>query len=281
MFIEWVNNLNLKLDSRVIAIDGKTSRRTHDGSQRALHLVSAFAAEAKIVLGQVKTAEKSNEITAIPELLELLDITGSIISIDAMGCQKKIAQLIQNKGADYIFSLKGNQSSLHEDIQLFFKDEASLKNGSVYQEIDGGHGRIETRTCSVTQEIQWLHENHTWPGLSSIIQIQSEVEKNGKTTSETRFYITSLEANPKKILESIRSHWAIENSLHWVMDVSFNDDQSRIRKGNAPENMAIMKHVSLNLIRQVKKKRESIKGLRKKAGWSEQTLQGILEQKFR
>lgn len=281
MFITWVESLHLDLNQQVIAIDGKTSRRTHDGAKKALHLVSAFASESRMVLGQVKTEEKSNEIRAIPELLDLLHLEKGIVSIDAMGCQRKIAQKIRSKEADYIFSLKGNQSALHEDIRLFFEDDRLTKGLERHQSVDGGHGRIETRICTTTADIEWLKERHDWEGLQSIARIESITEREGKPCRQVRYFISSLDPNAEKILSAVPSHWAVENSLHWVLDVSFNDDQSRIRSGNAPENMAIMKHVSLNLIRQAKKKPDSIKGNRKKAGWDNLTLQSILQSKFR
>jgi len=278
MFIEWVNSLEVSIDTGVIAIDGKTLRRSGDNDKKALHMVSAFASEARIVLGQQKTDEKSNEITAIPALLELLDIAGSIISIDAMGCQKNIAKKIKDKGGEYVLALKGNQGSLHEDIRLFFEDSLLQEDVLYHEETDGGHGRIEVRKCIATDDIRWLKERHDWPGLTSIVKIVSAVERKGKQSTDMRYYITSLSAKPKKILASIRSHWAIENSLHWVLDMSFNEDQSRIRKENAPENMAVIRHVALNMIRSVKKDRQSIKGLRKQAGWNDSTLKIILQQ---
>lgn len=276
MFIDWAKSLNLQIDTGVIAIDGKTSRRSHDGDKKALHTVSAFASEARIVLGQQRTDEKSNEITAIPKLLELLDIKGSVVSIDAMGCQKEIARKINKKGGDYLLALKGNQTSLHEDIKLFFEDAVLTEDLERYKEIDGGHGRIETRRCTVTDDIDWLKERHNWVGLKSIIRVDASVEKNKNISEETRYYISSLAADPAKILSSIRSHWAIENSLHWVLDMSFNEDQSRIRKENAPENMAIIRHIALNMIRRTQKKRQSVKGLRKQAGWDNDILHHIL-----
>jgi predicted transposase YbfD/YdcC len=281
MFICWVESLAPCLKGQVIAIDGKTSRRSHDGDKRALHLLSAFATEARLVLGQVKTHEKSNEIRAIPELLELLDIQGATISIDAMGCQKHIADKIIKKEADYILALKGNQTNLHKDIAAFFDDIQLLEGCARHEDYDKGHGRIETRTCHATDDIDWLMENHDWPGLRSIIRIHNKVEEGEKTSQETRYYISSLPPDPEHLLPAIRSHWAIENSLHWVMDMTFNDDQSRIRKGNAPENMAIIKHVALNLIKKTQTKRQSIKVIRKKAGWDNRALQNILNQKFR
>ncbi len=275
-FMQWMQSLGIDTKEKVICLDGKTSRRSYDNDKKALHTVSAFAAETRLVLGQKKTDEKSNEITAIPELLELLDIEGSIVTIDAMGTQKKIAKKIQDKGADYILALKGNQGTLNEDVRLFFEKTTLLEQVCSYEHVDGGHGRIDSRKCTVTDDIAWLQKLHDWPGLQSIIRVESSTKKKGKTSYETRYYISSLRANPKKIAHAIRSHWAIENSLHWVLDVSFEDDQSRIRKGNAPQNMMTVKHIALNMLRTVQKKRQSIKGLRKKAGWNDSVLKSIL-----
>lgn len=277
-FINWVKSLNVDIDNSVIAIDGKTSRRSYKNDKKALHMVSAFACEARIVLGQLKTSEKSNEITAIPQLLDLLDIKGAIVTIDAMGCQKEIAKKIKEKEGEYILALKGNQGSLHEDIKLFLGDNDLTKDFESYEETDGDHGRIEVRKCMVTDKIDWLKKNHDWVGLQSIVKINSIVEKKDKTYEETRYYISSLISGSKKILSAIRSHWAIENSLHWVLDMSFNEDQSRIRMENAPENMAVVRHMALNMIRNVKKKQQSIKRIRKTAGWDDSVLYHILKQ---
>lgn len=241
-------------------------------------MVSAFATEARIVLGQLKTNEKSNEITAIPELLEWLDLKGAVISIDAMGCQKEIAKRIIKGGGDYIFSLKGNQSTLHEDVVTYFENPDKC---GYFEHVDKGHGRIEKRKCHVSYDIDWLKKRHKrWTNLESIIMIESTREIKNRTECEKRFYISSCEEKPERILHCIRSHWSIENSLHWVLDMSFGEDQSRIRKGNAPENMAIIRHFALNLIRSYKKKRQSIRRLRKMAGWSSRTIYDILQQNF-
>lgn len=275
-FRQWMQSLDIDTTAKVICLDGKTSRRSYDNDKKALHTVSAFAAETRLVLGQQKTHEKSNEITAIPELLELLEIKGAIITIDAMGTQKKIAQKILDKGADYILALKGNQGTLNEDVRLFFEDATLCSQASYSEDVSGGHDRIDSRKCTVSDDVAWLQKSHDWPGLQSIIQVKSRTKKKGKTSYETRYYISSLSANAKKIAQAIRAHWAIENSLHWVLDVSFDDDQSRIRSGFAPQNMMTIKHIALNLLRTVQKKRQSIKGLRKKAGWNNSVLKSVL-----
>ena len=285
LFREWVESLVKKVGGKVIAIDGKSSRHSFDGDGNMLHMISAFATEARIVLGQEKVSEKSNEITAIPKMLDWLDIKGHIITIDAMGCQYAIADQIVKKEGDYIFSLKGNQESLSDDVKLYFED-TKLKKTSHHIDYDKDHGRIETRECWVVNDCLWLREMHPkWGTIKSIIKIESTRELKNKTTRETRYYISSLDDSAEKILQSIRSHWAIENSLHWVLDMSFNEDYSRIRKENAPHIMAIIRHIALNLLQNAKKsqvglKGQSIAGLRKLAGWDEKTLDLILKQKI-
>ena len=282
-FIKWVRSFQMELSDKVVAIDGKTSRRSFDVDNKPMHLVSAFASEFGITLGQLKTAEKSNEITAIPELIELLDITGSIVTIDAMGCQAKIVEKIVSKGADYLIGLKGNQGTLSEDVRIYFEEKTRKANFFTVSEGDKGHGRIETRVCTVTEDIEWLRELHPkWENLKSIIEIKSEREIKSNMAAEARYYIGSLRANPDKILNAIRQHWGVENKLHWVLDMSFNDDQCRIRKGNAPRNIAIIKKTVLNLLQILKKDRPriSLKAMRKLAGWDYNFMDNVLTAKF-
>jgi len=284
-FMSWVRSFQLNFSNKVIAIDGKTSKGSADGAQRAIHMVSAFASELGISLGQVKTKEKSNEITAIPELLKLLDIKGSIVTIDAMGCQHKIASAIRDKEADYLLSLKGNQGSLHDDIiELFDKPPKDL-TFETHEDVDKGHGRIEIRSSKVTTDIDWVRKMHPkWKDLNSIIEIESTRIIKDETTVEKRYYISSLKSSAAEILNATRSHWGIENSLHWVLDVSFNDDDSKVKKGNAPQNMTIVKKTALNLMRIVKRdptyKRLSLKRMRKLSGWDNSFLQLVLGAKF-
>ncbi len=241
-----------------------------------IHVISAFATEARIVLGQEKVSKKSNEITAIPEILKWLDVKAHIITIDAMGCQFKIANQIIKKGGDYIFSLKGNQGNLSEDVTTHFGAKNITNNMSSHVDCDKGHGRVETRECWVIDDVEWLRKRHPkWTTIRSIIKIRS-IRESKKTSEEARYYISSLEDTPEKILTSIRSHWAIENTLHWVLDMSFNEDYSRIRKGNAPYAMAIIRHVALNLLQFAKTKRQSIKRLRKMCGWDDNTLNLVI-----
>jgi predicted transposase YbfD/YdcC len=277
VFVAFVRDLLPAVSAALIAIDGKTSRGSHDGATKALHLVSAFATEARLVLAQVATAEKSNEITAIPELLKLLDLRGATVSIDAMGCQREIARQIVDGGGHYLLGLKGNQGTLHDDVRLFFERPPEGETFATHEESDKGHGRIEIRRCDATNATGWLQQTHAWPGLQSIVRIAATRIIGDKTTTEERYYITDDTPDPARILADTRSHWAIENTLHWTLDMSFGEDACRIRKDNAPLAMATIRHVALNLLQAAKQKRESIKRLRKKAGWDNTTLKRILK----
>lgn len=282
-FVKWVKSFQLDLVQKIIALDGKTARRSFDGDGRPMHLVSAFASELGIVLGQLKTEDKSNEITAIPELLAMLDIAGSVVTIDAMGCQKKIVEKIVEKKADYLIGLKGNQGALNDDVRLLFENKPRATIFQKEEVYDKGHGRLETRCCTVTEDIDWLKARHSqWEGLRSVVEIESTREIQGEITKEKRYYISSLSADPKFIQNAVRQHWGVENKLHWVLDISFGDDQSRIRKGNAPRNMAIIKKTALNLLNFVKKAspRLSLKRMRKMAGWDNTFLDKILTAEF-
>jgi len=285
-FIDWVQSFQKSL-KEVIAIDGKTLRRSFDTAKDkpAIHMISAFATSSRIVLGQQKTSTKSNEITAIPELLKLLEIKGNIITIDAMGCQKEIAKQIVEKEADYVLALKGNHPNLYEDVKSFLECERKRKypdkelDYSI--EVNKDHGRIETRECWVSDEIDWLPQKKEWAGLKSIAMIESTRTINGKTSKEKRFCISSLPKNAKLISSVSRSHWGVENSLHWVLDMVFREDESRIRDKNGAENLAVVRHTALNMLQKYKQRnnsKRSIKGLRKKAGWSNNTLSLLVEE---
>lgn len=286
-FIEWVKSLQTILNE-VIAIDGKTLCNSFDviAGTKAIHMVSAFATGARLVLAQQKVDEKSNEITAIPKVLSLLDLKGHIVTIDAMGTQKAIAKQIIEQGGDYVLSLKGNQGTLNEDVRTFLEAEIKKTNSKDitdrYLDVDKGHGRIETRRCIVSDQIDWMRQKEQWAGLNSIVMIEETQESNGKISTESRFFISSLSADAKRIADAVRSHWLIENSLHWTLDVVFNEDQSRVRKDNAGENMALVRHITLNMLNTAKKhiKNVGIKALRKKAGWGNKTLSFILGQNF-
>jgi predicted transposase YbfD/YdcC len=255
-FAAWAASVRPQADGaarEVIAVDGKTLRgsRQPDGT-RALHLVSAYATEAGLVLAQRAVDGKSNEITAIPELLDMLDLKGVIVSIDAMGTQKAIAARIVEKGGDYVLALKGNQSSLHEDAKLFF-DDPVLASACATQaaEIEAGHGRVEERLCRVAKA-GWLAERHPqWKGLRSLAAITERRidKKSGKESLETRFFVASFEPDPKSILDAVRSHWSIENNLHWTLDVIFDEDRCKTRKDNSPLGLAIIRHAALNILK--------------------------------
>jgi predicted transposase YbfD/YdcC len=280
IFYKWVNSIANVVDAKVIAIDGKSSRRSYNGNAKMLHMVSAFATAARIVLGQEKVSDKSNEITAIPKLLELLDIKGHIVTIDAMGCQYTIADKIVAKQGDYIFSLKGNQGSLSEDVTLYFNAKIAERNVSSGVDYDKGHGRVETRECFVCHDTQWLRDRHPdWKTINSFIKINAtrEFKDPHKKTQETRYYISSLkDTTPQTVLQAIRQHWGVENTLHWILDMSFNEDYCRIRKENAPHVMAIIRHIALNLLQRGKPKRQSIKGFRKICSWDNSALTALI-----
>ena len=286
-FVAWVVALT-GVASEVIAVDGKTSRRSHNKKrgQAAIHMVSAFAARQRLVLGQVKVADKSNEIIAIPALLDMMAIEGAIITIDAMGCQRNIAQKIIDKKADYVLALKGNQGSLHEDVELLVAEQKAknFKDTKVshHQTVDGDHGRIETRNYTVIHDVAWLQKRHGWPGLKSVVMVESIRETPAATPNtapkierEVRFYIASLVWLASQMGPIIRSHWAIENSLHWVMDMVYRDDECRIRTDHAPANFTTIKHIALNLLRR-KPGKESLRLKRKIATWDDQFLASLI-----
>jgi predicted transposase YbfD/YdcC len=273
IFIEWVQSVNKNVADKMVAIDGKASRRSGDGDQNPLHLVSVFLTEARLVLGQQAVDEKSNEIKAIPEILNLLALENTLVTIDAMGCQYKIADMIVAKKGDYVLALKGNQPGLSQNIQLFINEPATKT--VVYEEVNGDHGRLERRTLTVCEDVAWLRERHPkWQSLGAIIRLDTVVETKTTITKETRYYVTSLSsANPAKILRGIRGHWGIENTLHWVLDVVFQDDLNRTRKDHGPRNIATLRHVALNLIQNFKPPNDSITRFRKNLGWNNDLMQ--------
>lgn len=247
-FVLWVQSVAVKTEGEIVSIDGKTLRGSKAAGSKPLHLVSAWASANQVVLGQVKTDEKSNEITAIPELLALLDLRGCIVTVDAIGCQKEIAKKTTEQGADYVFSLKDNQANLSEDVRLYFETERAT---NIKTTLDNGHGRIEKRVCQLETNIDWLTQKADWCGLQAVGMVRSFVEEKGRTRSETRYFITSL-SDIDTFAHAVRSHWGIENSLHYCLDITFNEDANRTRKDNSPENFAVIRHIALNILKKFK-----------------------------
>jgi predicted transposase YbfD/YdcC len=281
-FVTWVEGLRAT-EPDLVAIDGKTSRRTHNRAKgrEPLHLVSAWAARQRLVLGQEATNAKSNEITAIPRLLERLALTGALVTLDAMGCQTKIAEAIQAKGADYLIAVKDNWPNLHGEIERYF--EAPPDSLDRHATTDGDHGRIEVRRHVVSHDVAWLSTDHRFPGeprfpgLAAIALVEAEVERGGKTTLARRYYLSSALLDAPTFARAVRAHWGIENRRHWVMDVVFHDDLARLRTGHGPENMAIVKHMAMNLVQQATPT-TSLKNRRKLAGWDPGYLKTLLRQ---
>lgn len=281
-FVNWVKAIAQLSEGEVIAIDGKSVRHSYDKGKGkgAIHMVSAWASENRLALGQVKVADKSNEITAIPQLLDILDLRGCIVTIDAMGAQKEIAKQLTEQGADYVLSLKGNQGNLHEDVQQLFdwasKTDFKDIEHEVLQTIEKGHGRLEKRRYYLLSNVEHLVNAHQWVGLKRVGMIESERHIEGKpTTTERRYYLTSLDGGIERFAHASRGHWGIENRLHWSLDVVFHEDDSRIRSDHAPENMTLIRKIALNLLT-----KESSKGSKKrkrlKAGWDNDFLIEVL-----
>ena len=253
-FLRWMSTLCPSLEGQIVAMDGKTARGSYDrrSGKRAIHMVSAFVCGHGITLGQWKTEEKSNEITAIPELIEVLDLKGATVTLDAMGCQKDIAQAIVDKGANYVLGLKGNQGTLSDRVKAFF-EQTEWRNHDSFSDWgtrakEKGHGRVETRRCVALGCDHWEGID-AWAGLKSVVMIESIRQMENGISSEKRYYITSLAPDSKKLAHAIRSHWAIENRLHWCLDVTFGEDASRIRKDHAPENLNIVRKIAMNILR--------------------------------
>jgi predicted transposase YbfD/YdcC len=276
VFVQWVDSLREKNFQEVISLDGKTVRGSKDGfhGKSAIHIVSAWANQNALVLGQRKVDGKSNEIAAIPDLLDMLEIKGCIITIDAMGTQKSIAEKIIKNGADYILALKGNHSYLKQDVESLCQ---RMQSDSENQMIDKGHGRIETRTCKVYNKIEMLEDVEKWPEFKSVIQVTAKREIKEKESIETRLYISSLNHDAKAFNEYIRQHWGVENSLHWTLDMTFREDEQRKRDKFAAQNFAIIRKIALNLLKQEDSKKISLKTKRLKAGWDNNFLLKILQ----
>ncbi len=283
-FIEWVASITHLLPGEVVSIDGKTLRRSHDkgNGKQSIHMVSAWSTSNEIVLGQCKTEEKSNEITAIPILLDMLSIEKCLVTIDAMGCQKKIAETILGKGADYLLAVKENQPTLYAAInQLFFESNEAVFEQHIQdysEQTNKGHGRLETRRCWVFTNLNKLSfDVSVWKGLSKFIVIESERTLKGITTTEYRLYITSEDnKSASDFIKATRDHWHVENKLHWVLDVGFREDESRIRKGDGAENFSILRRISLNLLKKEKSDKTGIETKRLRAGWDNKYLIKII-----
>jgi predicted transposase YbfD/YdcC len=283
-FLSWVEAVRKSSEGEIVAIDGKTARRSHDRllDKAPLHMVSAWAHENRLILGQVKTDEKSNEITAIPQLLKLLELTGSIVTIDAIGTQKEIAKAIVEKKADYVLAVKANNPTLHEELQWFFGDidlETDKTEGLIdtHRDVDKDHGRIEIRECICSEEIDWLKPSlKGWTDVRTIAMVKATRIIGEKESQECRYYLSSLEPNAELISTAVRAHWGVENSVHWVLDMVFREDESRMRMGNSPENFAILRRMALNLVRRDMGSKKSLKGRRKICGWNNQYLENLL-----
>ena len=262
-----------RLGGDVVAIDGKALRRSFaDAADRSpLHLVQAFAVDARLVLGQVRVEAGSNEITALPRLLALLSVRGRIVTADAMHTQRETAAAVTGRGGDYVLALKGNQGTLHEAVKLYLDDPAQAENCRSHQDVDGDHGRIETRVASVAHDIGWLQASHDWPGLAAIGKVVATREVRGRRTTETRYYVMSAKLSPERFQHAVRGHWAIENSLHWVLDVTMNEDRQRNRTERGPENLALMRRMALNVAR-IEASKGSMRGKLKRAGWDNDFL---------
>lgn len=277
-FRAWTASLAGSSAGQVVAIDGKTLRRSFDDAHNRafVHMVSAWAAQNQLVLGQLRTEAKSNEITAIPRLLELLGIKGATVTIDAMGCQKEIAAAIIDRKADYVLAVKENQPSLLEGIEACFAEAIDAPNFDAIVDFaetkDKGHGRTEVRRCHTTSALEALASRHEWASLASVVRIEVDRTIDGKTSTEQRYFIASRRnLRAKDALETVRAHWGIENRLHWVLDMAFREDECRIRAGNAAENFVVLRHFTMNLLKSTKAK-GGIRAKRLKAGWNHDYL---------
>ena len=281
-FIAWTNALSAASGGDIVSLDGKTLRHSFDKATAtaAIHMVSAWASANRLVLGQLKVEAKSNEITAIPALLRLLDVTGAVVTIDAMGCQKEIAKTITEQGADYVLALKDNHPTLAEEVALFLNDARATGFADIahayHETVDGDHGRIETRRYWITSEIEWLGAQASWSNLHSVGMVEARREVGNTIQVETRYFLTSLPAQGGRFAQAVRQHWGIENSLHWVLDVSFDEDACRIRKDKGAQTFAVLRHIALNLLRREPHHKRGIKARRKRAGWDRAYLFQVL-----
>jgi predicted transposase YbfD/YdcC len=290
-FVRWTQSLRTALTQEIVALDGKALRRAMDAHQNIKYVVSAWAASNELVLGQWKVPDKSNEITALPELLRVLELSGCIVTMDAMGCQKNIAREIVEADADYVLALKGNQETVHEEVKTFL-DAALLErttprrptaklspaaaNLAMLETVEKDHGRIETRRYYQSAQLDWFADRPKWEGLRSVGMVEAIREVDGKTTVERRYYLSSLPLGVETLARAVRGHWGVENKLHWVLDVWFREDQSRARVGHAAENLATLRRLALNLLKREKTKKRGIKGKQLNASWDHAYLLRLL-----
>jgi predicted transposase YbfD/YdcC len=278
-FMRWTQSLRSAIAEEIVALDGKALRRAINAGDCPKVVVSAWAADNGLALGQLKTQDKSNEITAVPKLLRALELGGCIVTLDAMGCQKEIAKEIKEADADYVLALKGNHGLTHAEIKSYL-DEAigrQAKELAYVEILDKGHGRLETRRYWQSGQLEWFEERSAWEGLQSVGVVEAVREHKGQSSVERRYYLSSLGVDVRRFARAVRSHWSIENQLHWVMDVNFKEDQSRARSGYASENLATLRRWALNLIKADKqKKKRSLKARMKAAGWDNRYLLHLL-----
>jgi len=279
-FIRWMRDIYRVTNGEVVPIDGKTLRHSFDTELglSPIHMVSAWATSNRLVLGQLKVDDKSNEITAIPALLKTLDIAGCVVTIDAIGCQKSIARQIIEQSGDYVLALKANQETLYADVRALLDHLIATGDADLdyYETSEENHGRIEVRRYWTTSRLDTLRSRDAWHKLQTIGAVEAERSTNGETTTERRYYILSLPSTAKTFGNAVRSHWEIENVVHWVLDIAFREDECRIRMGHGPENFAVLRHIALNLLRQETTFKGSIKSKRHRAGWNESYLKKVL-----
>jgi len=278
-FLSWVKSVSLITGGQIISIDGKTLRRSHDRTKgkEALHWVSAWAQANHLLLGQVKTEDKSNEMEAIPRLLEMLEVKGCIVTVDAMGTQKEIAEKIQDKGADYVMALKGNHELVHKEVQSFWSDpELPESEYQSYETVDKGHGRLEVRRYRISDRIDWFADKGEWKGLQSIGMVESERTLGDQKATERRYYLSSMKADAQEFARAVRGHWSIENQLHWSLDVSFGEDQCRVRVKRAAENFALLRRMALHILKQDTASKKSLKRKRRQAAMDPAYLEVLL-----
>lgn len=290
-FLRWTQSLRQAVSQEIVALDGKALRRALNKDQSVKYVVSAWAESNGLVLGQLKVADKSNEITALPQLLRVLELSGCIVTIDAMGCQKKIAKEIIEADADYVLALKGNQQTVHQEVKDFLDQTLAEKqkprprgakipkaagNLATLETVEKDHGRLETRRYYQSTELGWFADLDQWEGLKSVGMVESIRELDGKSTVERRYYLSSLPLNVELFARAVRGHWGVENKLHWVMDVCFREDQSRARSGYAAENLATLRRLALNLLKREKTKKRGIRGKQLNASWDHAYLLRLL-----